>query len=231
MDETLRFEREAWSGWPEVVGRKFERDGSVRRFPGNTVISFVAADSPLGRCAARAQYILGSCDAARRLSFLPPSSYHMTVIPLICEQDREPSKWSSHLDLDCPLDDADALMVDALAPTNLPESIEMRYRGMSARDVIAIELEPTSREILTALSSYRDAVAKATGVRHSDHEDYVFHVTVAYRVQAMDAVESAKFVDALTEAHNELIGQGSFILDSPVLTFFDDMYEFRAGRR
>ena len=225
------FEPDLWSGRSVVVGRKFNSDGTVRRFRGNTVISFVAPDSPLGRCAGRAREVIETNGAAARLTFLPSASYHVTVVRLVCDEDREPAKWSSHLGLRCPLQDVDAFMADAMALVDPPAAIEMQYRAMSAHDVLAIELEPASPAERASLNSYRDAVAEATGVRHSDHHDYVFHLSLAYRVGSLGSTESLELEAALATVHNHVVGEGPFILPAPVLTFFDDMFEFRPDRR
>ena len=225
------FEPDLWNGRPGVVGRKFNGDGSVRRFRGNTVISFVAPGSPLGRCAGQAREVIEASAAASGLTFLPPSSYHVTVIRLICDEDRESTKWSSHLALHCPLQDVDAFMAGAMASVDPPAPIEMRYHAMSALDVVAIELEPRSPAAGASLSAYRDVVAEATGVRHDDHDDYVFHLSLAYRVRPLSPTESAELAEALSIAHSQLVGEGPFILPAPVLTFFDDMFEFRPHRR
>ena len=225
------FEPERWSGRPAVVGRKFNSDGTVRRFRGNTVISFVAPDSPLGRCAGRAREVIETNGAAPRLTFLPPASYHVTVIRLVCDEDREPAKWSAHLDLHCPLQAVDAFMADAMASVDPPAAIEMQCRTMSALDVVSIELEPASPIDEASLNSYRDAVAEATGVRHSDHHDYVFHLSLAYRVGSLNSTESLELAAALATADSQLVGEGPFVLPAPVLTFFDDMFEFRPDRR
>ena len=157
------FEPDLWNGRPAVVGRKFNGDGTVRRFRGNTVISFVTPESPLGRCAGWARGVIEASAAAPGLTLLPPSSYHVTVIRLICDEDREPTKWSSHLDLHCPLQDVDAFMTSAMASVDPPEPIEIQYHAMSALDVVAIELEPASPAAAASLNSYRDVVAEATG--------------------------------------------------------------------
>ena len=225
------FEPDLWCGRSAVVGRKFNGDGTVRGFRGNTVISFVAPESPLGRCAGRARGVIEASGVAPGLTFLPPSSYHVTVIRLVCDEDREPTKWSSHLDLHCPLQDVDAFMAGAMASIHPPAPIEMRYHAMSAHDVVSIELKPASAASEASLTSYRDAVAEVTGVRHDDHDDYVFHLSLAYRVRPLNSTERVELAEALSTAHVQLVGVATFILPAPELTFFDDMFEFRPDRR
>ncbi|NJN16631.1 MAG: DUF1868 domain-containing protein [Oscillochloris sp.] len=81
MDQSIGYTRE--------VGRKFHPDGSARLFPGNTVICFAAASEPLYQAAVGLQDRLRTTSYGHRFALLPPPSFHMTVIELLCDQVRE----------------------------------------------------------------------------------------------------------------------------------------------
>ena len=90
-----------------AVGNKFYEDGTVRQFPGNTIICFADPQSQAFQEAEWAQQQLLRESYADKFAILPPSSFHMTVLDLICDQVRETEKWSSHLSLDAPLEEVD----------------------------------------------------------------------------------------------------------------------------
>ena len=95
----------AWSLDPTVdTALKFNSDGTVRTYRGNTVICDVAAGSALGLRAGGVRSLIERSASSRQWAFLPPSSYHMTVIQLLSEPNREPAVWSSRLDLGCSLE-------------------------------------------------------------------------------------------------------------------------------
>ena len=107
----------------------------------------------------------------------------------------------------------------------------MRHRDSKARNGCAIDLEPATPEALTAPARYRDAATDATGIRRPDHDEHVFHVGLAYRVGCLTTAESDDMEVTLAAAHDEMDTPDTFMLDAPVLAFFDDMLEYRTGSR
>ncbi|MCB0127614.1 MAG: DUF1868 domain-containing protein, partial [Caldilineaceae bacterium] len=86
------------------VGRKFHADGSPASFAGTTVISFVDVAAPIARMGTWLQEEIRQQPFADKFSILPPSSFHMTVIQLLNDQDRTPQRWTPHLALATPMD-------------------------------------------------------------------------------------------------------------------------------
>lgn len=221
-----------WTKTPEVVGTKFHADGRVRHFPGNTIITFVEEDSPLGRCATTATALLRDRLNPRKFVYLPPTSWHITICQLVCDQVRSAHGWSSKLPIDKALVDVHAFMRDAVslvAPINTP--LLMAFRNMAAREVLSIELTPANTQTADVLARYRDDVVHHTGVRHADHDDYVFHLSLAYRVAGLNPAEVHTLRRTLQLATQALATAGPFEVEPPELTFFDDMFEFRPCRR
>jgi len=217
---------------PVAVGTKFDEEGVARRFPG---LSVVAALGPEQR---QFELLVDLQERARRaafgpkLSFLPPSSFHMTVFDLICDQVRELEHWSSELALDAPLHEVDTWMhgqVMAVAEWPMPRMrfAEMGPLGVSFHAV----LEPEDAATAAALARFREAVSKATGVRHPNHDRYRFHVTLAYRMEAFDEADIAALAAFCADTDGRL-GEsfGSLQLPKPELTFFDDMCSFPTER-
>ena len=225
----------AWTNEPlDVIGPdgKFKPDGSVREFRGNTIISFVPEKSPLGRCAMQTRNIIADTSAARGYAFLPPSSYHMTVMELLDENRRQAGFWSQHLSLDCPLEKVDDFMFSTIKTVEPPaRPIEMRFRDIRAYDGISIQLNPANDQTEQALRAYRDRVSTATGVRKPSHDECVFHIGLGYRIAKLSRSQAAELETALQKAHDLLAAsRETFLIDPPQLTFFNDMFEFRAHR-
>ena len=64
------------------VGNKFHPDGSVRRFPGNTIISFVGAEEheAVYELGLLVQQIISEQPYKHIFAFLPPSSLSLIHI-------------------------------------------------------------------------------------------------------------------------------------------------------
>jgi hypothetical protein len=214
------------------VGRKFNADGSVRAFAGNTVICFVAPDTAqfteLLWAQARLKQTCGDS-----ITLLPPSSLHMTVIEGICDQTRVREKWFATLPLDAPLSATDAHMrrtVPSIAP---PQKSAMRFERVNvAPSGISITLVPADEQTRDELKRYRDDVSRATGLRFPNHDSYVFHISLSYRILLWDAAQESEVNGALAEINVRFAKTfGVFVPDAPQLVFFEDMFEFLPQRR
>lgn len=213
--------------YTQEVGRKFHPDGTPRLFPGNTIICFVAPTSPIGMAAHAFQAALGQLPIGRKFALLPPASFHMTVMELLCDQVRTPERWSSWLSLDAPLAAIDAFFLERLPAVPAPDGLTVCVTGVAHPDNLWLTLQPADDSTGAALRAYRDAVANATGVRFPDHDTYRFHLSLAYRLIALDPDEEQQLAALVRTWQPRLQAAGNRIaLPPPLLTGFDDMTRF-----
>ncbi|VZI19746.1 unnamed protein product [Fusarium fujikuroi] len=114
--------------YPPAVHTKFSPDGNPLRYPGNTTVCHIPAESPV---------LLGLWDVyntiashptlSKRFRLLPPDSWHMTVFDGVREEEAEPGMWPEGLEK-LPLDECTrnfsktikdlglSLMAEGLAP-------------------------------------------------------------------------------------------------------------------
>lgn len=209
------------------VGRKFYADGTARPFPGNTIICFIAPEHPIGQGAVALQGAVSQAIFGNAFTLLPPSSLHMTVMELLCDQVRTPERWSAQLPLDAPLDRTDEFFLERVPAIPAPEGLTMRVVGLSHRDNLMLTLQPADDGTAATLRSYRAAIAAATGVRFPDHDSYGFHISLAYRLRQLDVAQEAALAETCAAwlPHLQAVG-ASIGLPKPTLTFFDDMTRF-----
>lgn len=74
------------------IGTKFNADGSVRFFPGNTIISKIDHNAPVFEEFKKIRQMLADKPVARCVTMLPDDSIHMTVIEGVCHQWRKEHK-------------------------------------------------------------------------------------------------------------------------------------------
>jgi len=211
-----------------AVGSKFYEDGRVRQFPGNTIICFADPQSPAYQEAEWVQHQLELQPYGDKFALLPPSSFHMTVFELICDQVREPNKWSSALALDAPLEETDQYFIETVATVTPPHNFRMRFDQLHiGTSGLSLGLLPADEETATVLRQYRDDVANATGVRSPDHDTYGFHLSLGYGIIALNELEThqlRQFAKHVNQRLNRTFG--IFDTGQPILTFFDDMFSF-----
>jgi len=209
------------------AGRKFNADGSLRPFPGNTVICFL--NDPASNVYQRCVWVQKQLEAqpfGHKFTLLPPSSLHMTVIQLLCDQDRNPEQWSSKLPLDAPLAATDDFFINVVPAVPAPANFRMQYVKLNAwGGSVSIQLAPTDEATRQALATYRHAVAEAAGLHLSD--TYFFHISLAYCVRGLTEAEVTQVDDFTAMMDNELSNTFGIVdTGAPQLTFFDDMFRF-----
>lgn len=215
------------SGFGSTVGKKFNADGSVRRFRGNTIISKIASDMPVFEHVKRLQDML-RVSAGDCVTLLPEESYHMTVIEGLCEQVRIPQKWTSLLPLNAELAETDRVLSQAYGTVPpLGRTVMAMDSVRISGGVVYIVLKPNTQGDAANLRDFRDAVSEATGIRFPNHDGYGFHITLAYGIKRPDSGQEAALT-AFVEQAGQYIRekQPAFILAKSVFTYFDNMFCF-----
>ena len=209
-----------------AVGQKFHADGTVRAFPGNTIICFMESDSHAYRQVDWLQTEMQKLPFAHKFSFLPPSSFHMTVMELLCDQVRVGERWSAGLSLAAPLAEMDTYFMARVPQVPPPTKLRMRFTGIYQQS-LALYLKPADEETAVSLQSYRAAVSEQTAVRFPDHDSYAYHISIAYRLYHLTDAEESALEERLQQINQQLHENFGFFEPSPPqLTFFDDMFAF-----
>lgn len=216
--------------YTSAVGQKFHADGTARTFPGNTIICFVPPNSATFQQVSQVQAILQTLPFAYKFSFLPPASFHMTVMELLCDQVRQAGYWSTELALDVPLDVADDFFAVHVPQVPPPTTIRMQFREISPASLV-LYLDAADTETAVALQTYRDAISRATGVRFPNHDNYDYHISLAYRLINLTTAEEDHLAQQLKDLNQALSQEfGIFAPPPPQLTFFDNMWAFHLRR-
>lgn len=213
------------------VGEKFNQDGSARLFPGSTVLCHVDPNSETMKLLLKFHEAILRQAWHTNYAMLPPSSLHMTVFDLVCDQVRVPAAWTSRVALDAPLEAVDEMVLERwpFAPPAPP--IKVIYDVLNIGEYITIRLKPQDEASNQCIRDYRDALSRLFGIRHPNHTSYFFHITFAYGITSLDVKEVA--------AINRFVGEWAPVLQNglnqielipPKLCFFADMTHFSPKR-
>ncbi|MBQ9301181.1 MAG: DUF1868 domain-containing protein [Clostridia bacterium] len=217
--------------YQENIGNKFDRQGNVRYFPGNTVISFIQHDSPAFGLVREIRGILQESEAGDCFCYLPDDSIHMTVIQGVCDQHRKAQLWTKLLPLNAPLEQVDKLFEERFAQVQPLGNVRMRTAGLKADETYGIYLQPETDLDAQRLLRYRDDVSAKLGVRFPDHDSYRYHISICYGVRTPTA-EQNRTLDKFEKSINaRLEAQPStFDIAEPNLTYFRSMFRFEKER-
>jgi hypothetical protein len=212
------------------VGFKFDADGGVLRYPGNTIICHVPLFSPLSDALVAVRDQLKASEFGSYLAFLPPESYHMTVFEGATHAQRKAGFWPADLAPDAPLGACTHHFEQALM--NFDPACEMPLRmkvadGPAQPDIGSMKLIPVDDAENRKLRGLRDRLSSCLSIRRPDHDQYVFHITLAYHVKPMTHAQAHACQQFQAESFAWLAQAASTIeLGAPEFCVFNDMYAF-----
>ncbi len=214
-----------------AVGRKFNPDGSVRRFPGNTFICLLDHDSDVYMKVKELKDAVACSKAGSCLTLLPDESLHMTAIEGVCDEVREKQYWTDRFPLDAPLSEIDDFFESQWRKASLLGDVRMRFDQLWMDSGISIVLYPASYEDDRRIRDWRDEVSALTGLRFPGHDRYRFHIGLAYGIRMPDTKEKESLKELRfwfdKKCRQEVF---EFLVPRPSLTFFDDMFFFSKQR-
>lgn len=213
------------------IGNKFHQDGSVRHFPGNTIISFIDHASPVFQLFCSVRQMLSDSCASECFAFLPDSSIHMTVFEGVCDQWRDASVWTTLLPADAPLGAVDALFEQKFSRAPKLGSVRMRAVGIKKGGGYGVALEPCTQEDAAKLRVYRDTMSDLMGIRFPNHDAYQYHISICYGVKPPAQQQETALDRFEQEANAFIAAQGiEFEVVEPHMTYFKNMFAFEKQR-
>jgi hypothetical protein len=205
---------------------------------GNSIISFINDEQIYPnqfQLLQKAQKIIQEKNFGNKYIMLPPSSFHITMKDLLCDKVRDHQSWSSKLQSDIRFSEADIFVQEQSAhPIQQIQHnpLILKYAFMDHyANSIKLSLIPNDEDTKRALRKFRDEVSLKTGIKHGNHEDYRYHITLCYLFRRLNGEEENELNEVLGQLddlfRNEL---GLLTLQPPQLTFFEDMFEFKLKR-
>ncbi len=206
-------------------GGKFASDGSVLVWPGNTFVCHVLPDCAAHDAIRAMQEQVKMSRFARFFTFLPPSSFHMTVFQGCSPGTTGTALLPSGAEPGMRRDALSALMLDAVRDVTFDPAPRARMTDLyCGKSLTVTGADPGGEAPLRAM---RETLRRATGITPPDFDTYAFHITLAYLVDWL--TEST--AQALVEFSADLTGQFAPALSEiplgPVeLCNFETMHHF-----
>jgi hypothetical protein len=210
------------------IGRKFYEDGTVRRYPGNTVVADVTPGCTGYDVMNKLRDMIIENGFEKTVILLPSDSYHMTVISGVNDQVRDAEHWPPNMPLDTPMAEMDDYISEAVAKVPMPKNIRVKFnRVIFGSHCMIIAVDPVNE---AELREFRDAVAKEIGFKLPRHDNYTFHISLGYTWVMPEGEELERF-NALKQKMNEFLAkQPEFGINPPYMAFYNDMYAFSPER-
>lgn len=214
--------------YPKWINQKFKPDGTVLPFPGNTILCHLSPNSELYTRLLSLYKDLQAQSFAPLYVLLPPTSWHMTLSEGVCDQIREVSSWPAGVSLDVSLQTCNEFIRERLVSFDL--ACELPFRMTLSgweplEDGIALTVTPATDEETSKLRDLRDRLAEHLGLRHPGHDEYSFHISLAYTLRYLSRDQIDTTLGFLEKWRGRL--PASFELEEPEFCVFEDMFAFR----
>ena len=214
------------------IGRKFFENGDVRTYPGNTVVADVTPTCSAYSVMVSLRQMVIDSGLDKYLILLPTDSYHMTVIRGLNDQVRSSDNyWPKGLAKDTPMTEVDDYITKAVTSVKMPEKIRMKFHQAVLNDGdLKVLLVPADEEQNKILRDYRDAVATAIGLFLPGHDEYRFHITLAYVRVIAEGEDMARMEAMIEEMNRRIKGQPDIEITAPYMAYYNDMLAFSPVR-
>src|SRR6056300_169432 len=204
---------------------KFDNDGNPLHWPGCTIICPIQENSLVSSLLAEVQENFKEIAPNRKYTFLPQSSFHMTLFDCCNVSTFKTSYWPDNIqDKQNYLEIANILS-DRLKNYQFPNSLAVRlnkfFGGFSTL------LTPYSSKDEEILRNCRDDLSNLLGIKFENHLRYTFHITLAYILEPLTLEEVSRLIDLEKKMDKKFKNEIPLInLPQPEICFFNDMYKF-----
>ena len=206
---------------------KFDDKGKALLWPGCTIICQIPLHSDLSNEITNFQKKLKYFNPKEIYSYLPPSSFHMTLFDCCNVNTRNTKYWpegiDKNLDYQVVATELNKRIKNYIFPEKLNLKLKMFFGGYS------IVLEPYSEEDTKILRNCRDELSSLLKIKFENHQRYTFHITLAYILRELKEDEIKKLLEfnknLLQEFDKEF---PKIILNKPEMSTFENMLEFKS---
>ena len=212
---------------------KFYPNGHVAPYPGNTVICHMPAQSRFLEDISAIAEQLHHVSFRDKLGILPPASYHMTVFPGANDPGKAHSSWPKDLPLSASIDACTKLVRSRFEKEKLTTKAPFRVRLdpektlQYASRAATLRMVGADAEAEIALRTTRDQLSRVYNHRDPDHDQYGFHITLAYTLRALTVEEQKEYREILSRSMTRILARTPVLeLGLPEFCTFPDMSVF-----
>ncbi|KAJ6466342.1 RNA ligase/cyclic nucleotide phosphodiesterase [Mycena sanguinolenta] len=207
--------------YPSGIPNKFDPEGNVQRYLGNTFICHLdpSSEPDLYRSLLALNDKLKNHHLNRLYALLPPSSFHMTVFDGI---------WPDDLPVNTSLEECTALYEKKLSSFDLKCELPFHLSivGLDLLESgIQLHLEFSTPEETARIRDLRDRLSTLLRIRKKDHNTYGFHLSMAYMLRFLTEEQNRELTELLMEHFKGMPKQ--FKLGAPEFCTFENMFAFK----
>ena len=159
-------------------GGKFDHNGEVLPWPGNTFICHLNPHSSEHKALRLIQNRLKAGPQSNAFAFLPPDSFHMTVMEGISGPPESDPSWPKSSNKKHDLQTATELILQRITGVVVPNSHQIKVTDIFPGHSLKVEGFNEDQE--HSLRRTREILRDTAGIKPRAFYDYQFHITLAY---------------------------------------------------
>ena len=180
--------------YPVTKGEgKFDNDGNPLHWPGCTIICPIQQSSLVSSLLSEVQKNFKEIAPKKKYTFLPQSSFHMTLFDCCNVSTFKTSFWPKNIQETKNYLEVANILSDRLKNYQFPSPLTVKlnkfFGGFSTL------LTPYSAKDEETLRSCRDDLSNLLGIKFENHLRYIFHITLAYLMEPLTLEEVNRLID------------------------------------
>ena len=212
--------------YPVTKGKgKFDNDGNPLHWPGCTIICPIQQSSLVSSLLSEVQENFKEIAPKKKYTFLPQSSFHMTLFDCCNVSTFKTSFWPNNIQETENYLEVANILSDRLKNYQFPSPLTVKlnkfFGGFSTL------LTPYSSKDEETLRSCRDDLSNLLGIKFENHLRYTFHITLAYLLEPLTLEEVSRLIDLEKKMNKKFKNEIPLIyIYQPEICVFNDMYKF-----
>ena len=204
---------------------KFDNDGNPLHWPGCTIICPIQQSSLVSSLLSEVQENFKEIAPKKKYTFLPQSSFHMTLFDCCNVSTFKTSFWPKNIQETENYLEVANILSDRLKNYQFPSPLTVKlnkfFGGFSTL------LTPYSSKDEETLRSCRDDLSDLLGIKFENHLRYTFHITLAYLLEPLTLEEVNRLIDLEKKMNKKFKNEIPLIyLSKPEICVFKNMHKF-----
>jgi hypothetical protein len=176
---------------------------------------------------------LRSSSFGNKLAVLPSDSYHVTILGGPNDQDRRKYGWPSDIPISAPIAECNRVIGERIARFRMHTVLPIRFcldkeKTLAPQRPSGLQLVPADANEKLKIRTLRDRMAdEVFRYRAADHDTFGFHISLAYQMRGLAAVERREYQSILMQHLPAIVAAAPVIeFGSPEFCTFENMYRF-----
>lgn len=213
---------------------KFDEYGVVKPFQGNTLLCQIPQETIFFDKLLNFYRFAKLLSFYSKITLLPSSSYHVTVMNCCHEHNKEPGFWPKDLSPNSSMTECNEFLTnifkrnrfyfgkDILLKVDTGSKISEHPRSIN------VVVEPLDIKQEGNIRKLREQISELTGLTDPSHDSVKFHITLAYINEKLTSHEVWELQQSVEKLHEDLANNSPILsLGAPEFTLFEDMFYFR----